>query len=381
MERRPLRLERRLLGPEHVGFYGGINYGFGYVGEGFGGGEWRGGTFFYNTAVMHVNTVNITNVYVNRTVIVNNDSHVAFNGGQGGVRARPDPASGSLHARAAHVPPVAAQTEHEHAASQNRAMFASTNHGRPAVAATAKPGEFSGRGVVAAKAAGGTYHAPAMSPKEARATVGGNRAAEKPAAANRAPNGKTRTNASHGAEPRGETAHRSTSRTETAAPKSTRARLGPQTRPKPRLTAVRQRKQSDQRKRQRAAKARGPQANRKLKMPLDQVRLKKAHRNRPPKRPDLSPRPSARVRLRRASPERASLHRRRSTQPRLRRASRRPPSRLRQRSTRVLQSRNTKGDKPVHAKQASTQASVASAALAFLCKPIGGSAFLSQARH
>src|SRR5208282_3418652 len=49
------------------------------------------------------------------------------------------------------------------------ALFASENHGRPAVAATAKPGEFSGRGVVTAKAAGAPYRAPAMSPKEARA--------------------------------------------------------------------------------------------------------------------------------------------------------------------------------------------------------------------
>jgi hypothetical protein len=75
-------------GPQ-IGFYGGINYGFGYGGEGFFGGEWRGGAFFYNTAVMNVNSTSITNVYVNREVIVNNESHVAFNGGTGGVSARP----------------------------------------------------------------------------------------------------------------------------------------------------------------------------------------------------------------------------------------------------------------------------------------------------
>src|SRR6202451_376902 len=39
----------------HVGFYGGVNYGFGYGGVGFVGGEWRGGRFAYNTAVVHVN--------------------------------------------------------------------------------------------------------------------------------------------------------------------------------------------------------------------------------------------------------------------------------------------------------------------------------------
>src|ERR1700729_1678550 len=35
----------------HVGFYGGVNYGFGYGGVGFFGGEWRGGGFAYNGAV------------------------------------------------------------------------------------------------------------------------------------------------------------------------------------------------------------------------------------------------------------------------------------------------------------------------------------------
>src|ERR1700733_16111790 len=70
-----------------IGFYGGINYGFGYTGEGFYGGEWRGRSFFYNSAVMNVRGAHITNVY-ERTVVVNN-SHVAFNGGDGGVAARP----------------------------------------------------------------------------------------------------------------------------------------------------------------------------------------------------------------------------------------------------------------------------------------------------
>jgi hypothetical protein len=166
----------------HIGFYGGINYGFGYGGEGFYGGEWRGGAFFYNTAVTRVNTVNITNVYVNRTVIVNNNSHVAFNGGQGGVQARPSPAQEAF-ARQTHTPPVAAQVRHEHAASQNKTLFASNNHGRPAVAATARPADFSGRGVVKAKAAGAPYHAPSISPKQARATpsAGNHAAANRPA--------------------------------------------------------------------------------------------------------------------------------------------------------------------------------------------------------
>jgi hypothetical protein len=151
----------------HVGFYGGINYGFGYGGVGFFGGEWRGGAFFYNTAVMHVDTVHVTNVYVNREVVVNNESHVAFNGGEGGVAARPTPEEEAA-AREPHQAPLAAQTQHEQAASQNRASFASENHGAPAIAATARPGDFSEHSAVAAKAAGEPYHAPAVSPKEAR---------------------------------------------------------------------------------------------------------------------------------------------------------------------------------------------------------------------
>src|SRR3974390_144472 len=38
----------------HVGFYGGINYGFGYTGVGFVGGAWHGSVYSYNTAVTNV---------------------------------------------------------------------------------------------------------------------------------------------------------------------------------------------------------------------------------------------------------------------------------------------------------------------------------------
>jgi hypothetical protein len=152
----------------HVGFYGGINYGFGYGGVGFGGGEWRGRSFFYNRSVTNVNVTNVTNVY-NKTVIVNKTTvnNVSYNGGTGGVVARPTPAEEAA-GREPHQAALAVQSEHEHAASQNRQLFASENHGRPAVAATGRAGEFSGHNVVAARAAGSPYHAPAMSPHEAR---------------------------------------------------------------------------------------------------------------------------------------------------------------------------------------------------------------------
>jgi hypothetical protein len=155
----------------HVGFYGGINYGFGYGGVGFAGGEWRGGAFFYNRAVMNVNVTNVRNVY-NRTVVVNN-VHTSFNG-PGGIVARPT-AQEEAYGREPHTAALASQTQHERAASQNRQLFASENHGRPAIAATARPGEFSGRNVERASAAGESYREPKMSPQEARNNAAGNR--------------------------------------------------------------------------------------------------------------------------------------------------------------------------------------------------------------
>jgi hypothetical protein len=151
----------------HVGFYGGINYGFGYGGVGFVGGEWRGGAFFYNRSVTNVSVTSVTHVYT-KTVVVN-ENHVAFNGGAGGVQARAT-AREESYAHEPHTAALASQREHEHAASQNRQNFASENHGRPAIAATSRPGDFSSHSAVSARSAGGEYHAPKMSPKEARAT-------------------------------------------------------------------------------------------------------------------------------------------------------------------------------------------------------------------
>jgi hypothetical protein len=142
-----------------VGFYGGVNYGFGYGGVGFEGGMWRGGVFAYNRSVSNFGSVNITNVY-NKTVIVNNN-HVAFNGGAGGLAARPNAAEMAAMNQH-HIAPTAMQTQHEHTAGTMRENFASVNHGAPAVAATAHAGQFSGAGVVGAHgspgAAGGLAH-------------------------------------------------------------------------------------------------------------------------------------------------------------------------------------------------------------------------------
>jgi len=54
-----------------------------------------------------------------------------------------------MHER--HFEATHTQVEHEHGARGNREFLASVNHGRPAIAATSRPGEFRGHNVVAAR--------------------------------------------------------------------------------------------------------------------------------------------------------------------------------------------------------------------------------------
>ena len=110
-----------------VGFYGGINYGYGYFGHGYDGGRWQDGHFFYNTAVNHVNGDNIRNVY-NTRVEEGAGSHVSFNGGNGGINERATPQEeAAAHDR--HIPPVGAQNQHAYAARNNPQQRVSANRG------------------------------------------------------------------------------------------------------------------------------------------------------------------------------------------------------------------------------------------------------------
>ena len=144
-----------------VGFYGGINYGYGYFGHGYEGGRWDHDRFYYNQSVNNVNVTNIHNVYnttvINNTTVVN---RVSYNGGNGGINARPTPEEQAAE-RERHLPPVAAQTQHIQTARSNPELRASVNQGKPPIAATPKPAEFRGNAVVAAKQAGGPYTPPA----------------------------------------------------------------------------------------------------------------------------------------------------------------------------------------------------------------------------
>jgi hypothetical protein len=124
----------------HVGFYGGVNYGFGYGGVGFAGGEWRGGAFAYNTSVTNVNSTVIHNTYVNNTVVNNTTvNRTSFNGGPGGIAATPT-AQERAAASETHVQPTSEQMTHERTASADRTNLASVNHGQPANPAMSRVG-------------------------------------------------------------------------------------------------------------------------------------------------------------------------------------------------------------------------------------------------
>ncbi|HTA27597.1 MAG TPA: YXWGXW repeat-containing protein, partial [Bacteroidia bacterium] len=123
----------------HIGFYGGVCYGYGYGGHGFYGGRWEGGHFRYNTAVCHVNNTVIHNTYVDRTVINNSTvNRTSFNG-RGGVEAQPtneERTAMNEH----HSQPTSSQQSHERSAAGNRNQLASVNHGSPKTTARATVG-------------------------------------------------------------------------------------------------------------------------------------------------------------------------------------------------------------------------------------------------
>ena len=106
----------------HVGYYGGINYGYGYGGRGYEGGRWENNRFFYNTSVNRINNENIRNTYNTRVENIS-ESRVSYNGGNGGVNVRPSEQE-NTYDRERHTGPVAAQNQHReqaHANPQSRA--------------------------------------------------------------------------------------------------------------------------------------------------------------------------------------------------------------------------------------------------------------------
>lgn len=142
-----------------VGFYGGINYGFGYFGHGYEGGRWDHDRFYYNRSVNNINVTQIHNVY--NTTVVNNTANVtrvSYNGGNGGITARPTSQEQNL-SRERRVAATPAQTQHVAEARANPQLKAFSNRGKPPIAATSKPAAFNDRSAVPARE-GGRYLPP-----------------------------------------------------------------------------------------------------------------------------------------------------------------------------------------------------------------------------
>ncbi|HEY2177887.1 MAG TPA: hypothetical protein VGH15_04835 [Caulobacteraceae bacterium] len=171
-----------------VGYYGGVDYGYGYVGRGYYGGEWRGGRLFYNRAVSNIGSRRIATVF-SRPVTPVTTSRVSFAGGRGGLNVKPTPAELAA-ARARHVRATPEQVRQAHAAATNPELRADAVKAKPKIPAgrtlpakNAAAGPVNPRGPAAAKAVnpGGPMTArgrEAMRPSRAPAAAGPARAHE-----------------------------------------------------------------------------------------------------------------------------------------------------------------------------------------------------------
>ena len=139
----------------HIGYYGGVNYGYGYVGVGFAGGRWQGNSFAYNRSVTNVNVTVVHNT-INETVVNNvTVNKVSYNGGPGGVTARPTPQESAAQSEP-HVPPTPLQRQHVNEAARNPDLAARANGGHPSHRRNASPGSLPcpGSGAGARRGAG-----------------------------------------------------------------------------------------------------------------------------------------------------------------------------------------------------------------------------------
>ena len=146
----------------HVGFYGGINYEYGYTGNGYWGGRWSGNTFQYNTAVTRVNRTVINNTYVNNSFAKNvNANRTSFNGGNGGIKAEANAEQRAAMANAKKEGPTSQQLERQKLASKDQNLRASVNKGKPNQEAIKSFNKTEGRGGQEVGAAGGAAGAGA----------------------------------------------------------------------------------------------------------------------------------------------------------------------------------------------------------------------------
>jgi hypothetical protein len=137
----------------NVGFYGGVNYGYGYFGKGYTGGHWIGNSFAYNSAVNHVDPAVAHHTYAesvpnqgsrgalsyDRASRDGNTTHVVSQH-QSPVRATSKPATGTTIARTEETTPVATQVDRPAVVAKTPAPGAAPklNHVTPTRAAPIK---------------------------------------------------------------------------------------------------------------------------------------------------------------------------------------------------------------------------------------------------
>ena len=122
----------------HIGFYGGIDYGFGYTGRGYYGAYWNSGRVVYNRSVTNVNASLVHNNVYNYSVPRARGERVSYNGGRGGLSVRPT-AQETAAGRDRRTPAVPAQMQHAREAATNREQFSAGGHTRPSTLAAPRP--------------------------------------------------------------------------------------------------------------------------------------------------------------------------------------------------------------------------------------------------
>ncbi len=145
-----------------VGYYGGLNYGYGYTGSGYAGGRWDHGHFRYNTAVNNLPPGRVHGAY-RAAVPARPSPQESFYGGPSHYRA---PTAGERRFEAArHDEPTHEQVEHEHRAMGIQDQRMSHVHAAPFTAATPRPGGFGEPGAEHARQAPEMHAPPSRGPQ------------------------------------------------------------------------------------------------------------------------------------------------------------------------------------------------------------------------
>jgi hypothetical protein len=147
----------------YIGYYGGVNYGCGYIGRGYYGGFWRQGGFYYNRLCNNVGTLPPTTVY-ERTVSVVNNSPTSYTGGPKGLKSAPS--SSELAAlQQPRLAPLPVQQSLVKSAMADPANSMRVNQGKPTAVVVSQPLAPSGQSQ--------PLPAPAFVPARVRAASAG----------------------------------------------------------------------------------------------------------------------------------------------------------------------------------------------------------------